>query len=99
MDFDTIENAPEPKSLRCKILVWALSSLIYTFPFILGLLGFVYFDWFVGFCSFCFGVIIIGIFQSKLRQISLPFDQRENSFSVYELSSWFILRYMLCEDY
>ncbi len=99
MDFKIIENAPEPKSIKCKILIWLLSGFIYAFPFVLGGFGFIYFDWFVGFCSLCFGVIAIGIFQSKLRQISLPFDQREHNFSIYELSSWFILRYMLCEKY
>ncbi len=97
MDFYTIENAPKPKKLKCKILVWALSGFIYLSPFILAFLGVVYYDWFVGFFALCFGFIAIGIFQSKLRQLSVPADQAETNFSIYELSRWFVLRYMLCE--
>ncbi len=97
MDFDVIESTPEPKSLKCKIHIYLLSFFIYAFPFILGGLGVLYFDWFVGFFALCFGFIAIGIFQSKLRQMCLPPDQRERSLSVFQISSWFVLRYMFCE--
>lgn len=97
MDFETIEATPKPKGFTCKLYVWGLAIFIYAFPFVLGIVGVIYFGWFIGFCFLCLGYLINGVIQSKLRQLSLPLDQIETSFSTYEISCWFVDRYLMCE--
>lgn len=95
-EVEIIENPPETKSFTCKALIYLVVSLLYGLPFILAFLGWVQYDIFIGFCFFCFGHLVNGVIHSKLRQISVPIDQRETSFSSLEISKWFVLRYLLC---
>lgn len=97
MDYDTVENTPKPKSFTCKLLAIVLNIFLHVAPLIFGILGVSYFDWFIGFCFLALGYILIGFVQSKLRELSLPIDQLETTFSNYEISCWFVDRYLMCK--
>lgn len=91
-----IESPPEPSNFTCKALVYLVVALLYGLPFILGFFGWFYYNLFIGFCFLCFGYLANGVIHSKLRQASLPLDQQETSFSSFEISKWFVARYLLC---
>lgn len=93
-EYSTIENTPEPKNGKCKAIVLLITICLYALPFILGLYGWFNYEWFIAFGLFCFGYILNGIIHSKLRQISIPPDQLERSFSSYEVASWFVSKYI-----
>lgn len=97
MDYNTIENAPKPKGFTCKLLAIILTIVLHVTPLFFGILGVIYFDWFIGFCFLSLGYIITGVVQSKLRELSLPLDQLETTFSNYEISCWFVDRYLICK--
>lgn len=92
-----IENPPEPTNFTCKALVYVVVALLYGFPFILAIFGWIRYDLFIAFCFLCFGYLANGVIHSKIRQTSVPLDQRETSFSSLEISKWFVARYLLCK--
>lgn len=95
-EIKTIEPTPCAKSFTCKLLVGLVSACLYLLAYVLALLGWFWYDFFIGFCFLCFGYLLNGIIHSKLRQLSVPNDQSEISFSSYELARWFVIRYLKC---
>lgn len=91
------EPTPELKKTSCKMLAWALVAGLYSVPFVFGFVGWSYYDEFVGFGFFCLGYLVNGIIHSKIRQISIPIDQLENSYTTREIATWFVVRYLVCK--
>ncbi len=91
------EPTPELTSFSCKAFAYTLMVGLYSIPFVLGLLGWNFYGGFVAFGFFCFGYLLSGVIQSKLRLLSIPFDQLENTYSTKELSFWFVARYKMCK--
>lgn len=96
-EFQVVENAPKPKSFTCKALVYSITLLLYGLPFLSAFIGWVWYDFFIAFCFLCFGYLVNGVIHSKMRQVSVPIDQRETSFSSYEMAKWYVARYLLCQ--
>lgn len=90
------EPTPKLKSSSCKLLALAFVVVLYSIPFIFGFVGWVYYDGFVGFGFFCLGYLVNGIVHSKIRQMSIPLDQLENSYTTKEIATWFVSRYLMC---
>ncbi|PID47413.1 MAG: hypothetical protein CR967_04240 [Proteobacteria bacterium] len=94
---NTLEPTPKPKTFLCKLISYLIVALLYGLPFIFGIIGYVKYDLFIGFCLLCFGYLLNGIIHSKLRLLSIPPDQREISFSSHEIARWFVSRYLICK--
>jgi hypothetical protein len=92
----TLEPTPNPESFTCKALAWAIGAGISFGPWILLIWGAWNFHWSVGVGFGLFGYLLAGVISSKIRHLSVPFDQREISFSTYELARWFVVRYLMC---
>lgn len=92
-----IEPTPKLKSFTCKLIVYLMILGLYGLPFVFGFIGWANYDMFIGFCFLCFGYLVNGVIHSKLRQLSIPLDQREISFSSFEIAKWFVARYLACK--
>lgn len=93
----TLEPTPRPKRPTCKMLAWAIAGGISFGPLIILAWGALSYHWSVGVGFVLFGYLLAGVLSSKMRHLSVPFDQREISFSTYELARWFVVRYLMCE--
>lgn len=91
-----IEPTPEPQKFTCKVIAWLMVLALYGLPFVFAFIGWVEYDLFIGFCFLCFGYLTNGVIHSKLRQLSIPSDQLEISFSSIEIAKWFVSRYLVC---
>lgn len=96
-DFIVFQPTPKLKNSSCLFLAWILIGCLYALPFMCGLFGWYYYDDFIGFGFFCLGYLVNGIIHSKIRQISIPIDQLENSYSTKEIVYWFMYRYLMCK--
>ena len=94
---EPIEPVPKPKSLTCKLTVYAITIALHVSPWLAGFWAWKKIDITVGAGIVLFGYIVVGVISSKMRQLSVPLDQREISFSTYELVCWFVSRYLFCE--
>ena len=93
---EPIEPVPKPKSLQAKIYVWFITIALHVSPWVMGLWGWQSIDVTVGAGMILFGYIVVGVVSSKIRLLSVPLDQREISFTTYELACWFVSRYLIC---
>ncbi|NLC28451.1 MAG: hypothetical protein GX780_06730 [Campylobacteraceae bacterium] len=94
----TLEPTPTPERFVCKALTFMIASALVLAPWIIAFWsGWVY-HWSIGVGIGIFGYLIVGILSSKMRQLSIPKDQREISFTSYEISRWFVARYILCDS-
>lgn len=96
-EYEIIEPVPEPESLSCKLTAFLLAFCLYALPFVLGVFGYMKYDWFIGVCFFAFGYLINGIIHSKLRLLCIPKDQLQNSFTTVEVAKWFVSNYIGCK--
>lgn len=93
----TYEPTPTPKTLRCKLFAWGIGLGIWGGPFVLVVLGWWKFHWSAGALGGLFGYLLAGIISSKMRQLSIPQDQREISFTSFEIAKWYVVRYLCCD--
>jgi len=85
-----IEVVPQIEGFTCKALMYALYSLI-TFAPLLASLGIWYFyNIWSGIAFFLFLTLISGVVISKMRVSSIPFSQREMSYSNMAVVRWYI---------
>ncbi|DAB33326.1 MAG TPA: hypothetical protein CFH82_11075 [Sulfurospirillum sp. UBA12182] len=85
-----IEVIPLIKGFTCKALVYLIYSLITFTPFVVGgVLWYRYNIW-IAIAFFLFLTLISGVVLSKLRVASIPFAQREMSYSNIEIVKWYV---------
>ncbi len=94
MDENTIhikETTPKLKTKKCKFLATLLSIFLSYGIYALTITSWLYtYDYFISFFTLVLSFIIMGIVRSKLRNISIPFNQREFQYSDLEISQWYI---------
>lgn len=44
-----------------------------------------------------FGYLLSGVLGSKMRQLGIPKDQQEISFTAFEIARWYVVRYLCCD--
>ena len=93
-----IEVVPTIKGFWCKCLVSFLYFLLAFTPIIVGLwVEYIYDDIWLGIMFFLFLTLVSGIVSSKMRVHSIPFEQREMSYSTLAIVKWFVAK-NLCEE-
>jgi len=93
----TYEPTPVPQSPYCKLLAWGMGAALWGAPVLLIVLGWWKFHWSVGLIGGVFGYLLSGVLGSKMRQLSIPQDQQEISFSAFEIARWYVVRYLCCD--
>ena len=74
-----------------------MGMALWSAPVVLTVLGWWKFHWSVGVLGGLFGYLLAGIISSKMRQLSIPKDQREISFNAFEIAKWYVVRYLCCD--
>lgn len=86
-----IEVMPKISGLGCKFLVYITYLAIVLTPFFVGF----FFWWYlhsawIGFLFLLFTILASGVVISKMRINSIPFNQREMSYSTLAVVKWYI---------
>lgn len=86
-----IEVMPKIKGFWCQLCVYLIYLALALGPIMLGVLFWWYFYslWF-GFLATLFFMLVGGIVTSKMRINSIPFEQREMSYSTMAVVKWFV---------
>jgi len=94
-----IEVMPKITNFKCKLFVYAIYLLITILPVIVGIVfwQYLYNSW-IGFLMFLFSVLISGIIISKMRINSIPFNQRELSYSTIVVVKWYVGKNFCLKD-
>ncbi|HEX5623106.1 MAG TPA: hypothetical protein VFX57_01570 [Sulfuricurvum sp.] len=71
-----------------RVIGWALSYGNYLLALIIGW----QFDWFLAIGILLLGFIVFGIVRSKLRNESIPLEQREYPYEDYAIATWYLSR-------
>ncbi|MBE0495484.1 MAG: hypothetical protein IBX45_03625 [Campylobacterales bacterium] len=92
-----LEPTPTPKRTSCKVLVFGIALGLGAGPWALVVWGWWQFHWSFGILFGVFGYLLTGVISSKMRQVSIPKDQREISFTSHEIARWYVVRYLCCD--
>lgn len=86
-----IEVMPPIKGPWCRFFVYLIYITITTTPFLVGIFfwWYLYSIW-IGFLFFLFALIISIVVISKMRINSIPFSQREMSYSTIAVVKWYV---------
>ena len=87
-----IELVPKVKGFWCRVLLFSLYAALTFLPFVIGVwIGYVYNIW-VGIAFFLLLTIVSGVISSKMRVCSIPFEQREMSYSTMAIIKWYLAK-------
>lgn len=87
-----IEIIPKIRGFWCRVAMFSLyGALTYT-PIIVGIwLGYIY-NIGIGIAFFLFLTLVSGVVSSKMRVCSIPFEQREMSYSTMAIVKWYLAK-------
>lgn len=84
-----IELVPKVQGFWCKVVMYGLYSGLTFTPLFVGIwIGYVYHPW-IGIAFFLFLTLVSGVVSSKMRIASIPFEQREMSYSTMAIVKWY----------
>ncbi|MBP1681365.1 MAG: hypothetical protein H6Q35_1704 [Proteobacteria bacterium] len=87
-----IELIPKIRGFWCKVVLYSLYSVLTFTPFLVGgWVGYVYNLW-IGIAFFLFLTLVSGVISSKMRIASIPFEQREMSYSTMAIVKWYVAK-------
>lgn len=95
MQEDTLvlfEPVPNLSSKWCKILSFILKNTLQYTLFIVPIIVWYRSDILLSFFSLVLTFILMGIIRSKLRNSSVPFNQREFHYNDDEVARWFLAK-------
>ncbi len=95
-DESPIEPTPEPKGLKCKLYVYSIFLALTLLPFVISIYFWMEYNLIIAIGMGLFLYFVSAIIGSKLRQLSLPLDQHERSFSSFEIASWYVKKNIVC---
>lgn len=95
--MEVYEPTPRLRKASCKALALAIAFGIGAGPVVAAVVSGWYFHWSGGLAAGVFVYLLAGVISSKMRQVSLPLDQREMSLNSHEIARWYVARYLLCD--
>ena len=92
-----IEIIPKIQGFWCRVLMYTLYGALTFTPIAVGVgLGYLYNLW-LGIAFFLFLTLVSGVISSKMRVCSIPFEQREMSYSTMAIVKWYVAK-NICLD-
>lgn len=79
-----IEIIPKIRGFWCRVAMFSLYGVLTYTPIIVGI-------W-LGIAFFLFLTLVSGVVSSKMRICSIPFEQREMSYSTMAIVKWYLAR-------
>ena len=95
-DKSPIEPTPEIDGLKCKIYVYSIFLGLTVLPLLIALYLWIEYNILIAIGMGLFLYFVSAIVGSKLRQVSLPLDQRERSFNSLEIAIWYVKKHIVC---
>jgi len=87
-----IELVPKIRGFWCKVIMYGLYGGLTLIPLLVGIwIGYIYNIW-IGIAFFLFLTLVCGVISSKMRIMSIPFEQREMSYSTMAIVKWYIAK-------
>ena len=87
-----IEVVPKVKGAGCLIALYSIYALLTFTPLAAGFwIGFA-FDIWVGIAFFLFLTLVSGVVSSKMRVSSIPYAQREMSYTSMAIVKWYVAK-------
>jgi hypothetical protein len=96
-DIPTIEPTPEPATALCRIAARLLGGFFSYGTYLIALLTWYLYDWFYAIAALLAGFVVLGILRAKIRNISIPLNQQEYTYTDQAIAKWFIVRRLLCD--
>jgi len=84
-----IENTPKMATPRCKAIAYGIFFALTLLPLIAAVWIWYEYDWMIATGGGLFFYLVSSIVGSKLRQISVPRDQRERNLSSLDIAKWY----------
>jgi len=85
---------PTLQTFTCKLFARTIEYFLRYSAFVLSLSIWYLYDYFIAGSSFVLLYIVIGIIRSKLRNSSIPYNQREYTYNDKEVSIWYATKYL-----
>jgi len=95
--LEIIEKTPKHITLKCRVLVYALTATLKLSTLVVALIFWYFFDFFTAFVALLLSFIIVGIVRSKLRSLSIPLHQLEYDYNDFEIASWYVNKW-ICHE-
>jgi uncharacterized ion transporter superfamily protein YfcC len=93
-----IEITPKLKSVKCRLMHYALYGVLNFAPILIALfVGYGYDAW-VGVMLFLFLTFASGVVLSKMRHLCIPVQQREMSYSGFAIVQWYVAKNLCLEN-
>ena len=92
-----LEATPTLHSKRCKFLAKMIQFFLQYTTFLASLLIWYIYDIFFALLSAVFIFIVMGIIRSKLRNISIPSNQREYQYNDEGIARWYVAKELCYE--
>ncbi len=89
-EIDPIEQPPKIEGAICHLAVYTLFGALTVLPAMITLWVWYRYGFWIGVGIGLFGYLVSGFAGSKLRQMSLPPDQRERTLSSLQIAKWYI---------
>ena len=96
--IDMIKPTPKLKTKKCKSIMYLVYIFLRGFSIGAMIFAFIKYGWFWSFISFIFAYIIIGIIKSKLRVMSIPFNQLEYNYTDKAIATWYVSKHFCKKD-
>ncbi len=87
---DPIEQPPKIEGFGCRAMVYALAFSLTVVPIAVAVGIWYLYNFWIAVAAALFLYLLSGFVSSKLRQLSLPADQREKTLSSLEIAKWYI---------
>lgn len=96
--IDMREATPKLNSKKCKIIALCIEIFLSYSIYITSFIAWYIYDYFIAFFVLILSFIIMGIIRSKIRNIAIPFKQREYQYDDKDISKFYI-HYEICYNY
>ena len=90
--IDVIEEAPEIKSKKCKVISLIIKLSLQYSTYAIALITWYLYDYFIAIAVLLLTFIITGIVRSKITHSVIPPHQREYQYSDEEIANWLTVR-------
>ncbi|HEY9203556.1 MAG TPA: hypothetical protein VIM82_04430 [Sulfurimonas sp.] len=92
------EQTPVLHSKKCRFAALALRLFLQYATVLTALVSWYLYDLFIALLALVLAFIIMGIVRSKIRNISIPFSQREYHYSDKEIAEWYTAKILCYEE-
>jgi len=96
--IDMREPTPQLSTLPCKILAFSIRSVLQFGVFVVGFLGWYFFNYYIALASAAVTFIMIGVLRSGLSRAAIAPTQLEYHYTDQEVAQWYVAKEVCFTD-